>query len=145
MDISKVTELLNSTVTQQNGSVTQKAPSPKDSLALGKDQFMKLLVAQLRYQDPLSPVQNTEFVTQLAQLNAVEQMTQVNQTLKELVELEGLSRASGLIGRKVEAKGSDGQTLQGVVSEVKVLDGAPLVVVAGQTVKPNAITRVLGG
>ncbi len=145
MDISKVTELLNSTVTQNSGSVAQKATSAKDSLAMGKDQFMKLLVAQLRYQDPMKPVENTEFVTQLAQLNAVEQMTLVNQTLKELVELEGLSRASGLIGRKVEATGSDGQTLQGVVSEVKVLDGVPLVVVEGTTIKPKEITRVLGG
>ncbi|MBT4483187.1 MAG: hypothetical protein HOC71_05865 [Candidatus Latescibacteria bacterium] len=55
----------------------------KDVSSLGKDEFMKLLLAQLKHQDPLNPADNTEFVAQLAQFSSLEQMTQMNTNLEK--------------------------------------------------------------
>ena len=61
---------------------------------LGKDQFLKLLVTQLKYQDPLDPMKNDEFIAQTAQFSALEQMQQVN---------ENIAKQSGLYQQVVNA------------------------------------------
>lgn len=76
--------------------------------ALGKDAFMKLLVAQLKNQDPLNPTDAKEFVTQLSQLTSVEQMTSMTDQLKSLqaaTSTMAANQASGMIGKKIEADG----------------------------------------
>lgn len=81
----------------------------EDKTKLGKDDFMKLLVAQLKNQDPNSPVDAKEFVTQLSQLTSVEQLSNMGTELKNL----GLAttnmvnnQAAGFIGKTIEANGS---------------------------------------
>ncbi|MGB9793139.1 MAG: flagellar hook assembly protein FlgD [Thermacetogeniaceae bacterium] len=95
------------------GIASQQKPSAvqKSERALGKDDFLKLLIAQLKQQDPLSPVQNTEFIAQMAQLTSLEQLQEVNKNISQLVALqeqmqknEELSFAAGLLGREIEAK-----------------------------------------
>jgi len=75
---------------------------------LGKDVFMRLLTTQLQYQDPLAPMDSTEFVTQLAQFTQLEQMNGINETLGSLVNVNtSLNKygAAGLIGREVQVEG----------------------------------------
>ncbi|MDH7576760.1 MAG: flagellar hook capping FlgD N-terminal domain-containing protein [Bacillota bacterium] len=78
---------------------------------LGKEDFLKLLISQLRHQDPLEPVKNTEFIAQMAQLTSLEQLQDLNNNLSYLVYLQELSRvrepllfAANLLGRVVEAQ-----------------------------------------
>lgn len=71
---------------------------------LGKDDFLKLLMAQLGAQDPLKPVDNSEFVAQLAQFTALEQSTQTNQRLEELVMAQASSNqtaTANLVGKEI--------------------------------------------
>src|SRR5262245_55070440 len=74
---------------------------------LGKEDFLKLLVAQLSHQDPLQPTEGAEFVAQLAQFSNLEQSIAANQTLSSLETLQRSqygAQAIGLIGHNVTAK-----------------------------------------
>ena len=75
---------------------------------LDKQAFLKLLVAQMKYQDPMQPTENTEYVSQLAQFSSLEAMNNVSQSVD-------LQRATGLIGKVVTATKSD--SITGVTTE----------------------------
>jgi flagellar basal-body rod modification protein FlgD len=88
--------------------------------SLGRDDFLKLLVTKLEYQDPLNPMQDENFVAQLAQFSSLEQMYNISEGIKKSNEWDYLQMqsinnvmASGLIGREVQANYSgvyyDGQ------------------------------------
>ena len=85
--------------------------------ALGKDDFLKLLTAQLSNQDPLNPMDNTQFVAQLAQFSALEQQMQANTNLEGIAIAQSAmnnAQVTQLVGKTVEAKGN-GLSLQGGV------------------------------
>lgn len=108
---------INSLTNQTQGAAAAGTISGK---ALGKEDFLRLLVAQLQNQDPLNPADPTEFTAQLAQFSSLEQMFNMNDTLAGLGSLSGdMERLSalGLIGREVVA-GSDIFEYQGQNVEV---------------------------
>ncbi len=97
--------------------VTPTNPSPSDTTTptspqssdLGKDEFMRLLIAQLSHQDPLSPMDNTAFVAQLAEFSALEQMTLVNENIEaqqSLIQGNTNSLTTSFIGKEVLAYGN---------------------------------------
>lgn len=74
------------------------------SSALGKDDFLKILIAQLQNQDPTSPMEDKEFIAQMAQFTSLEQMSNMNNTLQALVDSQKQSQMmefSGFIGKEV--------------------------------------------
>ncbi|MBI5636959.1 MAG: flagellar hook assembly protein FlgD [Nitrospinae bacterium] len=76
---------------------------------LSKDQFLKLLIEQLKHQDPLSPMQNTEFTSQMAQFSQLEQLYNVNSNLGIMTQASisaNNAQALGLIGKEVKAAGN---------------------------------------
>ncbi len=96
-------------------STTSTTPASAQS-PLGKEDFLRLLVAQLSAQDPLNPMDSTEFTAQLAQFSALEQMTNVNKTLEELVAAQqamGTSSMISLIGKLVDIPGNSFEYTQG--------------------------------
>lgn len=116
---------------------------------LGKDDFLKLLVTQLTYQDPLDPVGDQEFIAQLAQFSALEQMQNVSKGIERLTEMQawigGLSQAASLIGRSVVVTDVEtGESVEGVVSAARIAEGVPIVVVDGEEHSLWAVTEVLG-
>jgi flagellar basal-body rod modification protein FlgD len=87
------------------------------------DQFLTLLTAQLRYQDPLSPMDSTEFTSQLVQFASVEQSIRINDQLETLIEMQrndASATALGYIGRTVEVPGNV-VTLEGGRAEIAYL------------------------
>jgi flagellar basal-body rod modification protein FlgD len=74
---------------------------------LGKDDFLKLLLTQLSNQDPTSPMQNTEFIAQMAQFSSLEQMTNMNNGFTKLASSLSSSEAVSIIGKTVELNNGD--------------------------------------
>ena len=111
--------------------------------ALGKDDFLKLLVAQLQHQDPMNPMQDSDFMGQMASFSTLEQVTNMaaaNETIARNLTANG---AISLIGRTVTYTGSDKLPHTGVVEKVTTTDGKPSLTVAGiDGVDPSTITQV---
>jgi flagellar basal-body rod modification protein FlgD len=100
--VNSTSQLTN---TPQTAPTTTAAASNQ---ALGKDAFLKLLMAQLQHQDPLQPTDGTQFITQLAQFSQVEQSVTQSTALGNIAtQLQGLSNAnaSGLVGKSVTVQG----------------------------------------
>ena len=95
--------------------------------ALGKDAFLKLLVAQLKYQDPLKPTDAQSFMAQTAQFTQVEKLEEMAKQMSSSVRTSGLATASGLLGRTIKFGLPDGTTATGVVSAaIPTADGVSL-------------------
>ncbi len=91
---------------------------------LDKDAFFKLLITQLRHQDPLSPMENTEFIAQVAQFTSLEQMTNMNQTMAQFLKVQALSEGSSLIGKTIETIADEnGDRLKGQVTQIAYEEG----------------------
>jgi len=90
-----------------SNSNTSQVSSSKDS-ALGKDDFMNLLVAQLQNQDPLNPMDSTAFTSQLAEFSSLEQLSNVNENLENLQMYQSSinnAQAVSFIGKNIDALG----------------------------------------
>jgi flagellar basal-body rod modification protein FlgD len=96
-------------------SATQTAQSTVDY-----ESFLKLLVTQMKNQDPTKPMDSTDYVAQLATFSQVEQSVQTNTKLDALLQLSLLGQATSVIGRTVTS--ADGE-ISGVVASTKVTDG----------------------
>ena len=98
---------------------------------LGKDDFLKLLVTQLKYQDPLSPMDNGEFVAQLAQFSSLEQMQNLNDNFEQMMSAQQLVQMSQLIGMEAKVVDSiSGELVRDEVTGVSVIDGEPKLLLA---------------
>ncbi|MFU0505461.1 flagellar hook assembly protein FlgD [Pseudaminobacter sp. NGMCC 1.201702] len=94
--------------------------------------FLRLLVAEMKNQDPTNPMDSTQYVAQLASFSQVEQSVQINTKLDQLLQASSLSQAGALIGRTVAS--ADG-TLSGKVAEVRIMsDGIVAVLDNGESV-----------
>lgn len=98
--------ILNNNITEFPARGTVSKPSG----ALGKDEFLRLLVMQLRFQDPMNPLKGTEFAAQLAQFSSVEQLANINTHLSESLQNNALlaqsinnALSATLIGQEVRA------------------------------------------
>ena len=102
---------------------------------LGKDEFLLLLLAQLKNQDPLEPMENTEFISQLAQLRTLEQ-------IQELTTLFSMDQAAALIGKNVRATTGSGDVVEGCVNSVRLEDGEVILVLDDGEVRLSDVVEV---
>lgn len=105
-----------STSAAENAAASEPAVTRKDQM--GKAEFLQLLVTQLRYQDPMNPMDDREFATQLAQFSSLDKMTEQTKWSKMTYGLE-------LVGQKVIYSKDDGGTGTGVVKALRMADGNP--------------------
>lgn len=104
-----------------------------------QDTFLKLLVAQLKYQDPTNPTDSTQFLAQTAQFTQVEKLGQIAQMLSA----QQLIGASALVGRTVTYQDANGVSQTGVVTKTKLNgDSEPTLVVGNTDVQLSKVTEV---
>ncbi|MDQ0161740.1 flagellar hook assembly protein FlgD [Aeribacillus alveayuensis] len=100
----------------------QTAYKKETSSVLGKDDFLKILITQLQNQDPLNPMEDREFISQMATFSSLEQMTNMNQTLTEFTSLlkqNSLIQYSELIGKQVHYTDDQGNEQTSIVQSVR--------------------------
>ena len=136
------------------GTVTGAAPAPGSpvefstgtgSASADKDMFLKLLVAQMKYQDPMNPTDSSEFLSQSAQFTALEKMSTTAEQVTQLVGLQMAFGASSLVGRTVTYPSADGTSVSGLVSSVKFTAAGPILSVDGVDVTFTDVTSVGDG
>lgn len=110
---------------------------------LGKDEFLKLLVVQLENQDPTEPVDDKEFIAQLAQFSSLEQMTQMNTALLKLMANYKTDLSYSLLGKQVEVldRGT-GEKVGGVVTDVTFNDKEPVISFNGLSYSISDVVKV---
>ena len=110
---------------------------------LGKNEFLKLFVAQLQHQDPMNPMQDQDFMGQMASFSTLEQVTNLATANEAIATNLQLSQSVGLIGRTVTWTDEAKVTHTGVVEKVSQSDGKPVLTVSGtEGVDPTTITQI---
>lgn len=112
------------------------------SQQLGKDDFLKLLITQLSNQDPTNPMEDTQFIAQMAQFSSLEQMTNMNESFNKMAAMINSSQAAATIGRTVDIDVGD-TTARGVV-EATTIGSQPQVMVNGMYYDLDKIKAVYG-
>lgn len=93
---------------------------------IAQDDFLRILLAQLRFQDPLKPVDNQQFVAQLAQFSALELTRQQSERIEQLAGMQAADQAVNLLGKTVEIAATAGtNSTVGTVSAVTFRSGEP--------------------
>ena len=114
---------------------------------LGKDEFLKILIAQIKNQDPMKPMEDKEFIAQMAQFTSVEQLMNMAKSMDRLTQSIGIS--STLIGKtigwEVESTGNGNPVIKsGIVDSISVKDGETFAVVDGEEITIGRIISVAG-
>lgn len=129
------------TVSAVGGASTAQTNTVSKAQTVDYQSFLRLLVAQMKNQDPTSPMESTDYVAQLATFSQVEQSVQINAKLDSILQASTFAQAGDLIGREIES--ADGK-IKGTVASVrlysdgimaKLADGQELPVWAGVVIR----------
>lgn len=109
-------------VSSLGGNLLQDSSLNRASIT--QDDFLRVFMAQLQFQDPLKPVDNQEFMAQMAQFSALDQSRQTNEKIDALLTMQSAAQSVGLLGKNVEVAAQSGTAL-GEVTAVSYRSGAP--------------------
>lgn len=112
--------------------------------AVSQQDFLKILVTQLSFQDPLKPIDNQAFIAQIAQFTALEQTRQVNDGIDTLLTIQSATQSIGLLGKTVEVNTDNGPAV-GEVSTLQFVTGQPRLVIAlpgGQFLRDVSLDKI---
>ncbi|GAB2693910.1 flagellar hook capping FlgD N-terminal domain-containing protein [Thalassiella azotivora] len=129
--------------TSVDSAIGYTTPQRTPKNELDKDAFLQLLVAQMRYQDPSSPMDTSAFMAQTTQLTSVEKLTELAGTTRSAFDMQQRLGAASLIGKQVAWTTEDGTTRSGTVSAVTVVGGTPTLRVGDQDVSLGSVTAVV--
>jgi Flagellar hook capping protein len=129
-----------SSVSNTSYTTSSTTSTRNTTTELGKDDFLNLLVTQLRYQDPLNPTDNTEYISQLAQFSSLEQMSNMSSGISSM-------KALAMTGKYITASVTDDSSgevtsVEGTVDSVKISSGETTLMVNGTEVSLDDVTSV---
>jgi flagellar basal-body rod modification protein FlgD len=137
-----MTTTASTAATAAAGAAAPEPVNPKGEL--GKNDFLKLMIAQLQAQNPLEPTKSTEYVSQLAQFSALEQTTNIAQAGAQSAVAQRISQAVGLIGHTVSyVDHAGGGIASGVVQSAEITStGATLTIAGTAGIELSGVTEV---
>ncbi len=111
---------------------------------MNQEDFLKILLTQLTYQDPMKPMDNQEFMAQMAQFTSLEQTQQLNDKISTLISNQAALQSVGLIGRTVDIT-SNGGVLTGTVVSLSLSGESPLITLrtsSGATLQDISLSQI---
>lgn len=127
------------------GAAENTAGTRKVNTELGKDAFLELLVAQLKNQDPMKPMEDTAMIAEMAQFSSLEQMQNLNKLMEKQMGFSSLSQSANMIGKHVtltETDKREDKPASGVVQEVRARSGEIYVVINDEEYNASNIVNV---
>jgi len=121
---------------------TSAAAVPTGKKMLGQEDFLKLLSVQMQSQDPLNPTKDTDFIAQMASFSSLDQMKSLTASFDTFVGQQRSAEAQNYLGKTVTVADPDRGPITGVVSSITLGNGAPLLVLGGQTYDLSLITAI---
>ena len=103
------------------GEINKRVPTK----VLGQDDFLQLLVTQMRNQDPMSPMADTEFIAQMAQFTTLEQSKQMSADMADIRSQTSFQQGVGLLNQQVTVQVGEEAPMTGIVTELKMVEGEP--------------------
>ena len=138
----------SSVLTGTGNSRIVENPDPENPVVMeaqdlsSGETFLRLMLEQLKNQDPMNPVDSKDFTQQLAALNTVEQLMTMNGTMTQLAAQGRLADAASLIGNYVEGMDGNNTVITGVVDHVEMIEGEPALIVGDQLLLINQLISV---
>lgn len=121
----------------------QKVKESSEQSGLNKDEFLQLLVGQLKNQNPLSPVGSQEFMSQMAAFSTLEQVTNLAVSNEELNGMISTNQSLALVGKQVSYANESGATVEGTVESVDFgKEGASLTIGGVSGISPGQVSQV---
>jgi len=109
---------------------------------LGQDEFLQLLVTQMRNQDPMKPMSDTEFIAQMAQFSNLEQTKEMSGDIAKLRQSTAFNQATALMGKQVRLLTDEDTFTKGIVTDLTVKDGEVSLIVNGKTYELGQVVSV---
>ncbi|MEZ5338629.1 MAG: flagellar hook capping FlgD N-terminal domain-containing protein [bacterium] len=144
-------EILNTLPANLANGVNQRTvrlPDPENPVIAGPEQtdsgqdFMRLMMEQLRHQDPLNPADGAQFTQQLATMNSLQALLDIKGLLENQSTGSGLDEATALLGYTVEGVDANGTLVEGHADSVEVLEGVPMLLVGDKLLLPGQVVSV---
>lgn len=123
------------------GTTAPPAKTTGDN-SLGQDAFLKLLIAQLKYQDPMKPQDSSAFMAQTAQFNSLSKLTSIDTTQTAMLGAQGFLQAASMVGKSVTYAGSDGKDVTGVVTSASFTSSGPTLHIGDTDVPIAEVTKI---
>lgn len=139
-----MTSLVTSATTKSTAATNNAGLSePMKRFVKNRDQFLKILTAEMSNQNPFEPINNSDFMNQMTSLQTLESTSLMNDALTQLSQMLQMTTASSLIGKRIKATPSAGGSVEGTVSRVVQDEGKIFLIVSGQRVPVGGVQEIL--
>jgi flagellar basal-body rod modification protein FlgD len=139
MQVSSTTTGASAAIT---GNSTTTTTGANKSAALGQNDFLKLLAKQFQTQDPMKPMDDTAFISQMAQFTSLEQSSSLLSQITTMNAKQDIATANSYLGRDVTVSDGKGGNVTGEATAVELTDGVPRLVVGGYTYAISSVVLV---
>jgi flagellar basal-body rod modification protein FlgD len=129
--------------TGANGSSSSTSDPNAGLNNIDINQFLQMMITELQNQDPLNPMQNSEIMQELGEMQQISASNELTTTLNGIALGQSLSNATTLIGKQIDGLDDSGNPVSGVVQKVSVLNNTPKLYVGSQIVSLNNVQDVL--
>jgi flagellar basal-body rod modification protein FlgD len=121
---------------------TGATPTQLPGSTLGKDDFLKMLAVQMQNQDPMNPMDDKDFMAQMAQFSSLEQLQNLGASTDQMVQSNAINRGMTMIGKTVTYLDGDGKAHTGKVDGLEIGSDALGLQIGSDLVDPNAVVEV---